>query len=263
MEFAQEEIQRAPGLAQNKGGTCAAEDVSEESSCFPLFTVVSCLLAPPCHVASPGLAAIQCSLGLSWAATSLAHAAGAGSHQGVAVGWGDPVSWYNRKTHLPFQSFYWARSSLHLLCPKEVVLPSAACDCWFLSLCYLACVAHTALLWPQSTPEWSSGGVQCGAHPFITSWESTEILGSLKPFIQLRLTDRRRVQGTCWRTAVAAREHFHLLVSARLSSCNTKVSSPSYSALSFFANWENGIMLVASSDRALRPQLVHLFQKQL
>lgn len=65
MEFAQEEIQQTPGLAQNKGGTSAAEDVSEESSCFPLFTVVSCLLAPPCHVVSPGLAAIQCSLALS------------------------------------------------------------------------------------------------------------------------------------------------------------------------------------------------------
>ena len=66
MEFAQGEIQQAPGLAQNEGGTSAAGDVSEESrSYFPLFAVVSCLLAPLCCVASPGLAAIPCSLGLS------------------------------------------------------------------------------------------------------------------------------------------------------------------------------------------------------
>jgi len=67
VEFAQGEIQQAPGLAQNEGGTSAAGDVSEESRnyFFPLFTVVSCLVVPPRCVASPGLAAIQRSLGLS------------------------------------------------------------------------------------------------------------------------------------------------------------------------------------------------------
>ena len=47
-------------------------------------------------------------------------------------------------------------------------------------------------------------------------------------------------------TAVGAWECFNLLFSARLSLYSIKVSSPSYSVLSFFANQEKGIMLVAS-----------------
>lgn len=90
--------------------------------------------------------------------------------------------------------------------PKEAVLPSAACDCWFLSLC-CPFMCGTALMWLQSTPEWSSGGVQCGAHTFITSCECTEILGDLKPLGQHTFIDRVCVLGT----AAGAWECFNLL----------------------------------------------------
>lgn len=94
--------------------------------------------------------------------------------------------------------------------------------------------------------EWSSGGVQCGARPFITSCESTEAFGDPKPLAHHTFVDRPCVLGPRWRTAVAAWESFTTLFGAGLSSYNIKVSSPSYSTLSFFANQEKGIMPMAS-----------------
>ena len=76
----------------------------------------------------------------------------------------------------------------------------------------------------------------------ITSCESTETPGDLRPLGQHTFIDSVRVLGT----AAGAWECFNQLLNVTLSLYNVQVPSPSYSALSFFANQETGIMLVAS-----------------
>lgn len=142
-----------------------------------------------------------------------------GSHQGTAMGRGDPVSSHQRELILPF-------GGREAVCISSTPTPK--------KLPLFCCLWLLARAPVPSSFEWHSLAVSAGhtglqlwacsvgcAHPFQTSWESTGAPGDPKPSGQHMLTGR-----ICTRHCSGAGGGFDLLFRVRISLSSMKFLYP-------------------------------------